>query len=43
MIVRLAALLAFAARAGATFQVASISGAFHGEMSTQTPAGSHVT
>ncbi len=29
------------ASAGATFQVASISGKFHGEMATTTPAGSY--
>ncbi len=32
-----------AASAGATFQVASISGAFHGVISTQGPAGSQLT
>src|SRR5690606_25790247 len=32
-----------AASAGATFQVASISGAFHGVISAQTPAGSQLT
>jgi hypothetical protein len=32
-----------AARAGATFQVASIRGAFHGVISTDGPAGSQLT
>lgn len=32
-----------AASAGAIFHVASISGAFHGVMSAQTPAGSQLT
>lgn len=32
-----------AASAGATFQVASISGAFHGVISTDGPAGSQLT
>lgn len=32
-----------AASAGATFQVASISGAFHGVISTHGPAGSQLT
>lgn len=32
-----------AARAGAIFQVASISGAFHGVIRTQGPAGSQET